>query len=128
MYFFVAGEPQGGAGHIVGHVFVVRTNGGARHVVGDIAAADYDDAFTERQRRAGIEGAQEIHPIDDVLVLRARKCQLAALGQSDAEEDSGVTFLAQAGDTEIAAQAHVVLEFHAQREDGLDLVAHQFAR
>jgi hypothetical protein len=28
--FFVAGEAQGGARHVVGHVFVVRAHGGAR--------------------------------------------------------------------------------------------------
>ncbi len=54
--------------------------------------------------------------------------ELAALGQSDAEEDGGVALAAQAGDGEIAAQAHVALQLHAEREDGLNLVAHQFAR
>ena len=124
----VAAEAQGGASHVVGHMLIVRTNGGARHVVGDVAAADHDDALAQRQGRAGVEGAQEIHAVDDVLIVCARKSQFAALGKTDAEEDGGVAFLAQAGDREIAAQAHVALEFHAEREDGLDLVADQFAR
>ena len=128
MDFFVAGEAQGGAGHVVGHVLVVRADGGARHVVGHVAAADHDDALAQRQGRAGVEGAQEIHAVDDVFVLGAGQGELAPLGQADAEEDGGVALAAQAGDGEIAAQVHVALQFHAEREDGLDLVAHQFAR
>ena len=74
----------------------MRADGGARHVVRDVAAADHDDALAERQGRARIEGAQEIHAVDDVFVLGAGQRQLAPFGQSDAEEDRGVAFLAQA--------------------------------
>ena len=92
MDFLVAGEAQGGARHVVGHVIVVRADGGARHVVGDVAAADHDDALAQRQGRAGVEGAQEIHAVDHVLVVGAGEGELAPFGQADAEEDGGVAF------------------------------------
>ena len=94
--FLVGAEAEGGAGHVVGDVLVLRAHGGARHVVGHVAAADHDDALAQRQRRAGVEGAQKIHAVDDAFGIAAGQRQLAALGQADAEKDGLVAF-ARAG-------------------------------
>ena len=81
--FFIAAEAQGGAGHVVGYL-LARHVGPApaerRHVVGHIAAADHDDALAQRQRRALVEGAQEIHAVEHVSASAPGSGSLRPLG------------------------------------------------